>query len=217
MRRQLLCLCFLITFASLAPAFADSFTIFSTGVDSSGTPLANNSQDTHWTLVTVTGPVSPYVITQANGFPDPPWNANDSASAWINPAPSAPNEGFGIFQYQTTFSLTGLDPTTASITGFYAADNELVEVLLNGTNVGISNTNPTNFIAFSGFTINNGFQNGTNTLDFVVNNDGGPTGLRVEIASATATASPVPEPSSLTLLGAGLLGGAGALRRKLAR
>src|SRR5579872_3421837 len=84
MRRQLLCLCFLITFASLAPAFADSFTIFSTGVDSSGTPLANNSQDTHWTLVTVTGPVSPYVITQANGFPDPPWNANDSASAWIN-------------------------------------------------------------------------------------------------------------------------------------
>ena len=52
---------------------------------------------------------------------------------------------------------------------------------------------------------------GTNTLDFFVNNDGGPTGVRVEFFTAAA----VPEPSSMTLLGLGALSlGGYVLRRR---
>jgi hypothetical protein len=60
------------------------------------------------------------------------------------------------------------------------------------------------------------FSAGINTLDFVVRNgavgvNGGPSGLRVEIAGE---AQPVPEPTLLALLGAGLLGlGARRARR----
>jgi hypothetical protein len=58
--------------------------------------------------------------------------------------------------------------------------------------------------------INSGFINGVNTLDFIVNNDGGPTGLRVELSG---TSSVAPEPTSLLLIGAGFVC-LGLLRRK---
>jgi hypothetical protein len=51
------------------------------------------------------------------------------------------------------------------------------------------------------FTIASGFVPGINTLDFVVPNAGGPSGL---IASISGTE--VPEPATLTLLGCGLAG-----------
>jgi hypothetical protein len=46
---------------------------------------------------------------------------------------------------------------------------------------------------FAPFAISTGFTSGLNTLDFVVNNGGGPTALRVEM---TGTATAVPEPST---------------------
>jgi len=94
-----------------------------------------------------------------------------------------------------------------------------LDILLNGASTGNTHAAepPSTFTYFAPFTISTGFVPGTNTLDFVVHNaplpfnpSVNPTGLQVTLGG---TAEPVPEPSSLSLLGIGAVG-VFAIRRK---
>src|SRR5712691_9705080 len=88
-------------------------TLFNTGVNASGTPLANGSIDPHYTDTILADSV--FVIA-ANG-------------AWVSPGANAKyiapdNSGGGTFgggfytlDYVTTFSLTGFDPASVLISG----------------------------------------------------------------------------------------------------
>jgi hypothetical protein len=51
------------------------------------------------------------------------------------------------------------------------------------------------------FSIHSGFLSGTNTLDFLVTNGGGPTGLLVAIATTTSGATQVTPGQELTVSG----------------
>jgi hypothetical protein len=187
--------------------------LFNTGVDAAGTPLPNNAAELHYTLLSVpSGTTSLRVATSANGFPIGPWLSDDSLSAWIGPASDTSLDGpGGVYDYRTTFDLTGFDPLTASITGQWSMDDSGVDILING--VSISPTS-SNFLSWTSFSVNSNFVAGINTLDFVINNGTGPTGLRVEM-SGTASAAGVPEPAPIALLGAGL-SVLGLLRRRKA-
>ena len=90
--------------------------------------------------------------------------------------------------FRTTFSLAGLDPSTAKITALIGADNGIADIKLDGVSLGISGGS---LGGLMGVTMVTGFRSGLNTLDFIVNNDksGGPTALMV---SETGTAEPVP-------------------------
>jgi hypothetical protein len=194
-------------------AQAATITLFNTGVDSGGTVLSNGALEGHYSLISGPDPLNGLrVATSANGFPIPPWVGDDASSAWIGPVGDGALDGsIGTYDYRVTFSLAGLNPATASIIGRWSTDNEGPGISLNGG--GLTNPIATDwsFLSFHNFAINSGFHAGTNTLDFFVHNDGGPTGLRVEM-SGTALAGGVPEPAAWALMIVGF-GGVGAVLR----
>ncbi len=220
----------LLAFAALGllsahAASAQTFTVYSTGVDSAGASLPSGTLgDPHYTLTQHPAGTSGslQVLTSAYGFPlvSNGWLADAPDSAWIAPTndPFLQTAGVaGYYDYQTTFDLTGLDPAAASLSGFWATDNFGTDILINGLSTGnVSNANN----AYSAFSIGSGFHAGLNTLDFVVLDDGqSSTGLRVSGVSGTVgpAIDPVPEASttvSFALLLALGLGGAVSARRK---
>jgi hypothetical protein len=162
--------------------------LYNTGVDDAGRPLQDNDVDPHYRLTF--GGSTAYVATESEGFPIPPWLGSNSMSAWISPAPDTYglSDGLGsyTYRYTTTFDLTGFDPFTARIAGRWATDNVGVQILVNGFESFLSNTNQ--FTSWTPFTLTGPFFPGTNTLTFLVNNGSpgapsgsDPTGLRVEL------------------------------------
>jgi hypothetical protein len=147
-------------------------------------------------------------VTISTGYPVAgPWAADDATSKWISPNGNEDTiEPSGTYVYQTTFDLTGLNPTTAEISGSVWVDNEISDIILNSTDTGFTSDT---YASPTSFTLDTGFVSGINILEFDVVNGplGGaqnPTGLRVEM-TGTATAVPEPVEGSLLMIGAGLL------------
>ncbi len=203
--------------ASIASAAVIN-SLYNTGVDGGHVVLPDGTlNDPHYTLVSVpSGGTNTYVRDSASGWPlGYPWVGDSTTSAWITPEPSlfgiyAPS---GIYAYQTTFDLTGYDPNSVSIHGRWSFDDFGNSVLLNGFLIPFSTvlTNTTGFGGYDLFNITSGFQAGVNTLEFVIRNAGGPTGLRTDFV---AEGNPIPAPIPVALLGLGLTGIGLAGRRK---
>ena len=199
---------------AITPSFASSIPVFSTGAG-----LSNSGQtDPNYKIISAPSGAPP--PGQALTTPGLGYVAAPSGTQWVNSwGYDNGNTPSGTYDYQTTFDLTGLNPGTAELTGFWAAD-DTGYILLNGVaavGLGTVLSDP-GFRSLTAFDITGGFHAGVNTLDFMVTNDpffpgdGIATGLLVSISG---TASPTPEPSSLLLMGSGLLGLAAVVRRKL--
>jgi hypothetical protein len=185
--------------------------LYNTGVNNASALLSLGTVDPHY-ILTVNpnaSTPSPYVssnavvITPASG-----WVANDSTSQWIGPANNLTGCGdcnYGLFTYSLTFSLAGLNPATAQISGLWSADDIGSKIVLNGIDA-VTSPVPV-YGALAAFSITSGFTAGLNTLSFIVSNrDEGPTGLLVRNLLGTAEPTPVPIPAAVWLLGSGLLG-----------
>ncbi len=171
----------------------------------------------YWIAASPYGPLPAYVVT-TDGFPIPPWVANNSSSRWISRTANAQADLVGLYTFRTTFDLTGFQPSTAVIVGQWSSDNS-AQIWLNGVFTGVELNFERPFLSMHNFTLTGGFQPGVNTLDFIVNNwdcpgcnQSNPVGLRVLILEATA--EPIPEPATFALLGVGLIA-LGILARRL--
>lgn len=196
--------------ASPASPAATITSLFNTGVDTAGVSLPDNTPDPHWNLVAPGAQVgAPLVVTSAGGFPIPPWLGDSPTSAWIGTLSedaSGPTDVTREYHYQTTFDLTGFIPASAVISGQTSQDNFLLDVLINGSSAGISDSD-VSFTGFAPFSFDAAdialLTGGLNTLTFIVQSatmDGAAdyTSLRVEFLTREATL--IPEPASAVLL-----------------
>ena len=201
-----------IAIVPLAWADPMPITLFNTGVGTGGNLVPDGGVDPHYTLSTSPDPLFPGPSAYA-GHIGALWTANTSISKWIGPDPSFEWVASGDYVYHTTFELpNSFDPKkdTASITGWWSSDNTGVDILINGKSTG-------NFIPFGEWgvsdswrtlhplSITTGFEKGDNTLDFVVWNEGAYSGLHVQM-TGFYDLKPIPEPSTLGLVGIGILG-----------
>lgn len=207
--RYFLTLACLLTLLCVQVPAAPITTLFNTGVDALGSPRPDGTiGDLHYSLISVHAPFTSVIRirTSAGGFPIPPYLGDNAFSAWIGPNNDmALNGPAGTYVYRTTFDLTGFNPGTASITGGWSTDNNGLDIRINGVSLGFTTAANQFEIGFAPFTVNSNFVAGINTLDFLVNNSGGPTALRVELVGS-ANSSAVPEPASIVLVAVGIAG-----------
>jgi len=182
------------TYVAILNPFAASISgLYNTGENDDGTLAALGMADSHYALVSVpSGEAGTAWVVPP--FPSA-WCAGTTSANWLSPTlGGAGGIGYsadtGLYDYRLVFSMVDplghpLQPTTATITGNWAADDEAT-LLLNGTPVA---TNNTGFARLYSFEVNSGFRAGTNTLDFVVINAGTapkPSGMLVSDLSGTA-------------------------------
>jgi len=191
--------------------------LFNTGVDAGGSLLAAGDLDPHWNITNSPDPIFTAPGSAITALNHPVWLANGPDSNWISvTADGNDTIAGGTYIYETTFDLTGLDATTAEISGGFAVDTNLLNILLNGSGVGITQSGDLS-TAFNPFSIDNtaNFNAGVNTLTFRTNRGGGaetagPHGFRAELSG---TANVIPEPSSFALASLSMMGLAGLRRR----
>jgi hypothetical protein len=174
--------------------------LFTTGVDDTNALLAGGATDTHYAILETS--TNAVVMTT---FPAS-WILNDATSQWVwqfkDGTPIGSPGSHLVLTFETTFDLTGLDPSTASISGTWATDNTGLDILINGVSTGQTSSG---FTSFSMFNISSGFVGGVNTLRFVVDDFGLRAGFRVgSIAGTADSVSAIPEPSTLALFATGL-------------
>jgi hypothetical protein len=202
-----------LVFVLAGVAHAGSISIFSTGqnvldgLDESFEIISDTTGE-------IVAPAQAFVVTSLPGA----WHAPIAGTEWIGPTA---NQSVGCTcpdsadTYQTTFSLAGFDPATASLDFTMLVDNDIT-VVLNGVTV-YSNGNPDSdlFSTPFSFDVDSGFVAGTNTMQFIVGNAYGPTGIDASITgTATPIGSSVPEPSTAALCACGLAAVAMLRRRR---
>jgi hypothetical protein len=148
---------FLLALALLmsVAAFGATFTINNTGLGTAG------AVDSFWSITSPSAGSAYKVTGSPSSYPFPVWSSDNATSGWIAPQPTyvtttpGTKDASGAWVFTTTFSLTGLDPTTAIIAGRWQADDQGSNITLNGH--ALSLTTPLDqFVSWTSFSIGAG-------------------------------------------------------------
>lgn len=193
----------------------------STGVRPNGDLIDFGDLDTAWEIVDAPAGLplgDATVVPRSRGFfvdlePDARWTS-------VNEATNEDAPG-GLYSYQTRFAVGSTQGVFITIDGEWAADNRLVEVLLNGSNIFNSSCGLPDCAEYGSaipffYDGQDFYQPGQNLLTFVIENQmpGQATNPSSFVFSGAVEFRAIPEPVSLTLVSLGLLG-IGFARRRL--
>ena len=194
-----------------SPIFAASIpTLFNTGaglwsgVDPNYTIFSGQTSASA-VVTTRAGSSNTITSTWISDYVLPPTQTPDNfAPPIVIVVPAAdPLPFFQQFSYLTTFSLTGFNTNSTSISVNCAVDGQLLGVILNGQLLSSTCASAAAFGTTS-FNINSGFNSGTNFLQFIISAQSNNSALRAEFTSETQALNSVPEPTTLTIAALGL-------------
>jgi hypothetical protein len=183
---------FVVSALFLAPAVISAQAPMSTGTSPVG------STDPFWDVSVNGGSFyDAFVLSRGGGT---------ATSNWIGADPSGSLEGGAadgnfnrfLYSYQTMFTGT----SGMTLTFRCARDDAFFSVLLNGETVAGATCG--GYDLGSAFTINSGFADGSNTLQFNTGGNGITDGLIVDITDVTNGTTTTPEPSTIVLVASGL-------------
>jgi hypothetical protein len=193
-------------------AFANPININSTGNGST----TDGAVDPNWTY-TNSVPATGQGLVANNPGVDffngaPPWVSDSNSSSWIVDNIANPQSGGGALSFSTTFSLAGLNPLTASLSGAWAIDDTGV-LELNGHIISTLGTAGFSWFTLNAFSVSGSsgdFLSGINVLSAVLtNNDNFFEGTNVQVtgtADPLISATPIPAALPLFAGGLGLMG-----------
>lgn len=151
-----------------------------TGLDALGNLRGNGASEINYA-------VSGLSSSATVGYLASSWVANQTSGQWIVPN----NQGGGITKYIRNISGTG------TISGRFSSDNP-GELLVNGhvvaAGLGWPGSDQSDYTRWISFTYV--LDQAVNTIEFDVNNLGGPSGLIV-VGTFTPTVNAVPEPATV--------------------
>jgi PEP-CTERM motif len=180
--------------------------LYNTGVNGSGTPLADGASDTHYVL---SGGGTPVVYTNGLYVTDPnaKFIAVQADGGYVNTTNT----------YTLSFDMSAFNVATAALSGSFAADNFGTVALNGNTLITLTGTEYPNFEELHGFTADAAdFVAGVNTLTFTITDTGPPSAFMIANLSGTADIlGAVPEPATWAMFLVGFFGlGAMARMRK---
>ena len=216
MKKKVFCTLFMIMgvviYTISVEATPVTITIFGSGKDNLGNFLPGGAVDPHYTITgypgTNTGSISA-VVVNAGGLPHGTIAEENSLSPDV--------QGTGDYTYSTTFDLTGLNISTASLTGTWGGDDDPGGVFLNGIVIPYTPLTGPGLGFFGGtYTAASGFLPGVNTLSFEIDQaDNYYDYANIGDGTVSANAISTPEPGSATLVTFGLMTFAWMRRRVL--
>lgn len=184
-------------------ASADNIpSLYNTGVDNTGTSLPDGSTDPHYVIQETSGNA---ILIDIGYEENGTYIANTAASKWVWQQVNG-NPGNVVRTFRLTFDMSGLDPSTADISGRWSSDNNGLDILVNGNSTGQSTAFDA-FVRWNNFIIpSQHLVGGLNTIDFKVNEGGAPGAFRAEFLTGTADPITTGVPDASSSLGLMTLG-----------
>lgn len=167
--------------------FADPITVHNTGVNGTDALVAAGAATSFWQLTSQPAGAGYALGSTPFRYYNGAYVADSPVAAWVSPAANGNAGVSGFYTYSLTIDLTGLNPTTAAISGKFGTDND--------GSIGVNTSAPVisgGFSSLTPFSITSGFVSGLNTINVRVNNAGDPTAFFVTFDSATASVAQTP-------------------------
>lgn len=169
--------------------------VHNTGVDGSDDLVAAGQAAAFWTLSAKPAASGLALGSSPFRYYVGAYFADTASAAWVSPASNGIAGAAGNYVYDLEVDLTGFNPDTVSVSGFFGTDND-GEIWVNDE-APVATTGFGAFGAHTAFTIDSGWVAGSNTIHVRVNNGGDPTSFFVQFDSTSGGGNPPPSQPSI--------------------